>query len=446
MKPIKIDIEKSKESINRLLGSSNYVRWSILVGVAVIFTIIFYPSLVITEHSYKIGDVVDRDIKAPRDFFIEDESATEANRKLAVEKVLTVYDHDKLLLSRLTARVEQAFADLRAVFEEDQSKGAVKNEASVHEQIWQMKKGFEETIGISVKKGAYQILEKKKFSKDISYLICRILTQILENGVVINKEILLKEADNGIFIRDVGTETDRFVKNLKQYYGLDQAKTMVRIIGQPFLKDLDYTLINLIVDFVQRLIQPNITLNRSATEELKKSAAAEIKPVLYKIKAGEMLLREGERVTEIQLLKLKTLQTHIKNKQILASSIGASMLLLCLLIITYIVHINPQSRNTLNNNKNLLFIASMLITFIFIARISSSLSETLTQNTPFSISSSSILYGVPLAAGAMTVCLFMGLDIAISFAMLTALCTAIIFQNRFEVFVYFLLNGTMAAY
>ncbi len=450
MKPINIkNIEKSKQSISRLLGSSNYVRWSILVGVAVIVTIILYPSLVITEHFYQIGDVADRDIKASRDFFIEDESATEANRKLAVEKVLTVYDHDKLLAPRLTIRVQQAFADLRAVFEDEtqnQSKGADKNKVSVHKQIWQMKKGFEKTIGISVSKGAYQVLEKEEFSKDIVYLISKILIQVLENGVVANKEILLKEAGKGVFIRDVGAETNRFVKNLKQYYGLDQAKTMVRIIGQPLLKDLDYTLINLIVDFAQRLIQPNITLNSSMTEELKKSASAEIKPVLYKIKAGEMLLREGERVTEVQLLKLKTLQTHRKNRQILASSIGASMLLLCLLIITYIIHINPQSRKVLNNNKNLLFIASMLITFIFIARISSSLSETLTQNTTFLISSSSILYGIPLAAGAMTVCLFMSFDIAISFAMLTALCTAIIFQNRFEVFIYFLLNGTMAAY
>ncbi|HUV50621.1 MAG TPA: HDIG domain-containing protein [Anaerolineae bacterium] len=449
MKSIKINIEKSKESINRLLGSSNYVRWSILVGVAVIFSIILYPGLVITGRSYKTGDVADRDIKSPRDFFIEDESATEANRKLAVEKILTVYDYDKLLSSKLTNRVNQAFADLRAVFEDEtqsQSKEAPKDKASVHEQIWKMKHGFEKIIGISVSKGAYQILEKEEFLKDIAYFISRILTQILENGVVANKEILLKDADKGIFIRDVGTETNILVNNLKQYYGLDQAKTMVRIIGQPLIKDLDYTLINLIVDFAQRLLQPNITLNRSATEELKKSAAAETKPVLYRIKAGEMLLREGERVTEVQLLKLKTLQTHIKDKQILASSIGASMLLLCLLIITYIININPQGRNVLNNNKNLLFIASMLITFIFIARISSSLSGVLTQSTPFSVSSSPILYGVPLAAGAMTVCLFMGFDIAISFAMLTALCTAIIFQNRFEVFIYFLLNGTMAAY
>ncbi|MDP3283869.1 MAG: hypothetical protein Q8M56_05530, partial [Desulfobacterales bacterium] len=53
--------------------------------------------------------------------------------------------------------------------------------------------------------------------------------------------------------------------------------------------------------FVDRLIQPNITLNRNETEERIKHAVAEVTPVLYKIKAGEMLLREGEKVSEPQL-------------------------------------------------------------------------------------------------------------------------------------------------
>ena len=448
-KQLATDIEKSKKSISRLLVSSNYMRWVILVGVAVIFTTILYPSLVITEHSYQLGDVADRNIKASRDFFVEDESATEANRKIATEKILTVYDYDTILSSKLTTTVQQAFADLRAVFEDEMQSQDIEdaeNKDSVHKQIWERKNSFEEKIGISVSNGAYKILENEKFSIDISYLISRILIQIMGNGVVINKEIFLKEADKGILIRDVGTETSRVVNNLKQYYGLDQAKTMVRIVGQPILKGLDYTLINLVVDFAQRLIQPNITLNRSATEELKKTTAAEIKPVLYKIKAGEMLLREGERVTEEQILKLKTLHSQIKNKRIFASSIGGAMLLLCLLIIIYVIHRDPKTRKILNDNKNLLFIASMLIIFIFIARISSSLSDAFTQNASFSIFSSSVIYGIPLAAGAMTISLFIGLDIAVSFAMVVALCTAIIFHNRVEIFIYFLLNGSMAAY
>ncbi len=65
---------------------------------------------------------------------------------------------------------------------------------------------------------------------------------------------------------------------------------------------------------------------------------------------------------------------------------------------------------------------------------------------PFPVSSSSMTFGIPLASGAMTICLFMGLEIAVPFGMVTAICTAVIFQNRFEIFTYFLLNSLMAAY
>ncbi|MEJ2473299.1 MAG: hypothetical protein P8Y74_05370, partial [Desulfobacterales bacterium] len=72
---------------------------------------------------------------------------------------------------------------------------------------------------------------------------------------------------------------------------------MVRFVGEPLLKDQNYALRSLVIDFTQRLLQPNITLNRSETEERRNLAAEGVKPVMYKIKAGEMLLREGERVT-----------------------------------------------------------------------------------------------------------------------------------------------------
>jgi hypothetical protein len=72
--------------------------------------------------------------------------------------------------------------------------------------------------------------------------------------------------DKGIILRNVTTKNEKFVANLNPFYGLNQAKAMVRSIGQPYFQELDYTLKNLVVDFVQELIQPNITLNRSETQ------------------------------------------------------------------------------------------------------------------------------------------------------------------------------------
>ncbi len=455
-----MNFEKSRESINKLLDNNTRIRWGILVLSTILFIIILYPSLVITKHRYNLGDVVERDIKTSRDFFIEDQAATDKNRQQAMADVLTVYDFDANLANTLKRNVEPAFGDLRSLIESYQSSLLLELETqsepdsirpqdpkpSIQELIREKQEQFEETIGIRVSKGAYQALAKEGFSIKIANLINKILTTILNNGVVTNKEILLKELDKGIILRDVATKKERIAGNLNQFYGLNQAKAMVRTIGRPDLQDLDYTLKNLVVDFVQELIQPNITLNRSETQERQNKIGAEIKPVLYKIKAGEMLLREGARVTELDLVKLEALHSQAKKEQILLSSLGAALLLISLLITTYILHLNVQGPMVNYHNKNLLLIASLSLIFFFLAEVSASFSELLTHNSPVSIPGTSISFGIPLASGAMIICLFLGLAVAVPMALVMAIGFAFIFQNSFEIFIYFLISGTMAAY
>ena len=450
-----MNIVKTQISLNRLIDNSDSVRWALLVAVTIIFTILLYPNLVIEKYSYKLGDVVTRDIKAAKNFLIEDKDATEASRKQAVENVLTVYDHDVNISTKTNQKTKKVFDDLRATIEtvksidspkktETSSSENEEQKLIVHNLIWQKKADFEEKIGISVSDADYKILELEAFSSDISNLISSILTEIFDNGVVANKEMLLKETDRGIILSDIKTKNEMLVYNLKHFYGLDQAKTMVKVIGNPLLQNKTPDLRNLIVDFAQKLIQPNITLNRSETEKRKKKAHSAVKPVFYKIKSGEMLLREGERVTKDQLLKLKIYQEGVKNEKVLTNCIGSALFILCILMTIYALCIH--NRPNLNNTKNLLFLASVLITFFFISSISESLADPVSHYTPFSISADSISYGIPLAAGAMTTCLFLGIELAIPIAMLIAIGTAIIFKNRFDIFIYFLLNSLMAAY
>ncbi|MDM8552040.1 HDIG domain-containing protein [Desulfobacterales bacterium HSG2] len=451
-------MKRSKKSLSNFLGSSSVIRGGLLVLVMGIFTIILYPNLIAKkQHSYQLGDVAERDIKAPRDFFIEDKTATEKAYQRASEKILTVYDRDATLLPRLNRQVTEAFEDMQKLFEREDSQNKTEPETrpeaetsaekpSVHDRVWQMKGDFEKKLGISVSEDAFRLLEREKFSKDIAAVVIEILTKILGNGVVANKEVLLRESDKGIVLRDLGTKTEDVVQNLKQFYGPGQYKEMVRIIAKPLIKNVNKSIVPVIVDFSQRLIQPNITLNRSETEERKKNAEDEVKPVLFMVKAGEMLLREGERATKLQLLKLRTLTAHQKKEKVYVRIIGAMVLILCLLMIMYMLNFNRRGRTSSVHNKDILFISVMLILFFFLPKISSSLFEALTQNRPFSISASSLSFCIPLAASTMTICLFMGLDVAISFALVISICTAVIFQNHFEIFIYFLLNCIMGAY
>jgi len=441
----RINIKKAEQ----YLKPGNSLLWGLLLCVTIIFTLILHPRLVSKKYSYSIGDIAQRNVKALNDFLIEDKDATEANRQHAVETVYTVYDHDIKLAADISRRLNKAFSSARTIILKsgEENKQVVDGEKlPTHDQILQMKELFEKQIGIPVSDGAYKILEKEQFSIEIENFIIKIITKILSNGIVANKEILLTEEAKGITLRNVENKTEKNVQFLKQFYGPGQAKAMVRIVGEEILTNTDYTAKGLVVDFAQQLVTPNITLNRSETKERKKKAAGEIKPFLYEIKAGEMVLREGERVTELHVVKLRAMQQYMEESGVNFKRIGTSMITLSLLIVIYFLYIRNNSIIKQYPSKNIMFIACALITFLLLAKISAVLADSLAQGSMFSIPAGSMYFGIPIAAGAMTVALFMGLEIASLFAIVMAICSAIILNNRLDIFIYSLLSSAVGAY
>ncbi len=452
--------EKRKKKIWDWFSNSPNIRWIILLLITVIFIFMFYPSLGNIRHNYVVGDVAQRNIKAPRDFWVVDKEATADNQKSAVDKVLTVYDLNYALLPRLTQCIFDAFSDMNALFaaeenlsrenkinEQNSVENQVQNEITiVSNDIRNQKEEFEQKIGITVGAQDYSFLEKELFSSDIAEKIISIISEIYQDGVVANKELLLSDSDKGIVVRNLSSKNEKIEKDINRYLGLDEAKNMVKFMAKTFLEGGDQNLNNLIVDFSQRLIQPNITLNRLETESRKRKAAESINPVMFKIKAGEMLLREGDRVTADHLRKIDTLQSKTRQEKLHSASIGAAVLFGVFLMVLYLLNMHHNSLMSGNHNKNLLFLASILIVFILIAKVSASIVDTLPRNLAYSLSSTSIVYGIPIASGAMVICLFMGVEIAVAFALLISVCGAVIFNNQFDLFIYFFLNSAMGAY
>jgi cyclic-di-AMP phosphodiesterase PgpH len=444
-----MNLKKIKESITDFLNSSINLRWWILSVIVIASLLILYINVAPVRHTYNPGDIADKDIKAPEDFFVEDENATEMNRKAAISKVPTVYDYDSALLSKLSARIRTAFKESKNVFE----KGGIISlspESEIQakagkERSARIKNEFENKIGFQITGSIYSMLEKTGFSEDIPNAVINIVSRILGNGVVDNKSLLVDERERGIIIRDIETKNESVSYELSSFYGLEEAKGIAEVITHKILKDQDINK-SLVIFFVKQLVQPNITLNRNETEERIKSAVAEINPVLYKIKAGEMLLREGEKVSEIQFAKLKALRTKVRYDQMTATIIGAAMIMLFLFITTYVVHIKKENGKIGDHNRKLLFLACIVLMFFMFSVISLSLSKSLTRNEPLSITASSIQLGIPMASGSMLICLFIGFGTAVPVAAIIAVCTGIVFQNSFELMIFFLLNGVMGAY
>jgi len=214
--------ERNREPVGRILDSDRRFRWAILFSLTILFSLILFPSLVTTKHQYSLGDVAERDIKSPRDFFIEDQTATESNRQLAEEKVLTVYDYDVDLGPQIALKVEEIFAHMRAASTahnitsepipataENPAEETANTQTTAGAVTTDKRKYLEDKLGIRVTRGAFSALETAGFSEKTADRINRILLKILNNGVVTNKEILLKEFEKGIVLRNVSTKEEK---------------------------------------------------------------------------------------------------------------------------------------------------------------------------------------------------------------------------------------------
>jgi cyclic-di-AMP phosphodiesterase PgpH len=421
-------------------------KWMILVVTGLVFSItLSFSSFIKGNYTYQVGDIARENIKAPKELLINDTVATEEKKRKAFENVLTVYDYHDELVKQIRDRLSTAFVFAR---QELQARTGDETSATgVLERMLETKEAFESLLGITVSRGAYQILINERFSSTIEGLIGRITSEVLNNGVVANKEALLRERDRGVTLSYVGVEKEEVVYNLRHFYSQDQALSMVRIIGEPLLKQVDYTVKNLIVDFSQRLLVPNITLNASKTEQRRKGARENIKPVLYKINKGEMILRGGERVSQLDRLKLSALEAQRTRRDPMAISVGALIIAIFIFLVVYLRNSESHKRGALADNKNILFFATMLCLSFVATKAAYVAAEAIAVNSEvLAITTEAIFLAVPLASIAMIVCLFMDIELTASFALVLALCTAAIFENSFEIFIYSLLNMTMAAY
>jgi len=437
----------------KALSSTPYLPPVMFFLVVALFALAQTIDHTTESYVYKIGDVAGRDIKAPKDFFIEDKATNLARMNYAKTSLRTVYDFDSNLLKNTTTDITSAMHFGRQMFQSpdntpDNAQGI--NTPSPPDPSFSMalvfKPEFEKKLGIEISKGAFQILFKEKFSEEITGYISAIIGDILTNGVVGNKEILMAEEEKGITLRTIQSHKERVVTNLKVFYGPDQAKTMVRIVGQPILNGVNYSLANLVVDISQRLLRPNITLNKNETEKRIREAQARIKPTLYQIKTGEMIIREGERVDELKLVKLNALNELVEGKDIIITITGICMFTSLLLTVIYFLYLKDHPKLVRDMNKHMTFLTLGLLLYIGFTELAVYIANSSNPEMAGEMASRTIYMVIPLPAAAMIACIFLGFDIALYFSLvLCSLCT-ISFGGGFQVFLFFFLSSITAAY
>ena len=445
--PKRREREKGKRTVKNVQWFGTEVqKWAILIGLSAIISILLFPNVLTRPKIYKLGDVADRDIKASQELLIENNELTEKNRQEAVKEVLSVYDFDPAG-TNVVNRIREAFSAGR-----DYLAGAVsdnrfpdKTAIDQTENRDTLRQIILEALDISADKTLIDALIINGFPVEAEETIIGLVSQVLKKGVVINTRMLLSQTGRGILLHNIHTGQEIELKDLSRFYDLDTAKGIVQerrqaiesSLGSPDLAKASLTI-------GAALIKPNVTFNKRETELRKDSVRKSVKPFYFKVKKGEMLVREGERINSEHLLKLSEENKSFRHKQMLGRVPGMALLFGYLLFAIYLVGL--LTKRTSNTETRDLLLNAVTLLFVFlVVMVSNFLADEVARGFRF-FTARAILFAAPVASGAMLVSIFYGIRLAASFSLIVSVLAAFATGGDIEFFLYFFVSSLVAGY
>ena len=404
----------------------------LLLSLAVLLTLIIVPGGGVTPDYYSPGDIATRSIKSPRDLLVEDISLTQAKRDEAAKSAPFVYVLDSSSGPQAIERIRQG---LGLLLQRQNDVESLKSE----EFLLQLESDF----GIPLTVEELRPLLNLALSQNIAVLTGDLLLPIFERPIVANFNGFEADRDRGALVigRSEGEELDPRV--IDQTIGLNeallQAKSQLSLIP-----GITSTQQKTLLKLVQQQLRPTLIFNQNETEQRKIVASEQITPVLFQVKRGEMVVREGERVTADQILKLQAIRESGRDNRSMQMTAGV---LICSLLLIYVCFYFAQNNISKfrPDSRDLLFLASVFLALFLLIKISIFIVAGI-GNTFANVDSTAYLYAIPFALGAMLVRIVLNSETAFLFAVCCSVLTGILFGNSLLMGLYVLIGSLVGAH
>ena len=428
-------------------------RWYILLSLSVIISILLFPSVLTPPKAYELGDVAGRDIKASRDFLVENLELTDKNRQEAFREVLPVYDFDPTGTD-MAAKINKAFESGREYLAKSielsyaYDSGSLASEKALSDHLETtkaFKSRFFEILDIPFDEKSIDILMKTDFPREAEKALATLTTNLFQTGIVGDKQMLAKQSTKGIVLHDIHDGKETTVTDLNRFYDLKSAGEFIESRGKVLTRNITpRELAQTVMKLATSLVKPNLTFNNRETALRKEHARESVKPFYFKVKKGEMLIREGERITPEHLIKLSEQYKLLKQKEMLGRVPAMAILIACLLSSMYLAGLlsrrssGPEEKDLVFQGATLLLVFLVVIAFNFVA-------FEIARGYSF-FSPKALLFAVPVASGAMLISIFHGIGVAASFSLIISALACLVIDGRMEFFVYFFVGSLVAAY
>lgn len=400
-----------------------------LLVTAFILSLLITPHQQLTSTVYKAGDIAGVSIRATQDYLLDDAPLTEKKRKEAEAAAPLVYAQK----SAPAAALRQRLARILELVTEAKSSNDLEMKRSLRKKV-------SEIAGFEVDSGDLESLARLRNDR-ITGEITALSDRIYERTIVANREQFANDLLHGIMALDpLGAELSH--EQFQQFIDTEEARRLVE--RSHFGEGGDRHDLAVLKGFLARMLTPNLVLNREATERKRKEARESVKPVMFQVKRGENIVREGERVREDQAYKLKLIYQSRSGISRLVMIMGVFGLTLIMFIFPYrfacknIRKFNPSS-------KDLLLLTYLTLGVFLLLRLALTVVTAIGAMFPF-IHVTDYYYLFPFALGAILVRILVNSEVALVYASVSALLAGIMFENSLAIAIYSLVTGIVGAH
>jgi len=407
-----------------------FQRWAIAIFLCIGLTLILAPNIYVSQPQYHHGMIASENIKADRDFDVEDTTSTRQKRNEAVENTCNVYDYDAEMPITLITLLKNSFAL-----------------AGDGKDIRQQKINLEKLWGVELTDEEVSFFRANNRSSDLLNKLSRVLSSFYENTLIASGAFQKSDRDKGITTVEIITRKESNVKDVSSILNIRDIDPLLSRKVNAVFKNEHPENRRYAFSLLKKLIEPNLSFSKELTEKKKATAANEIKPVYFKVQKNEMIVREGEKIGYLELAKLEAFyKTKTDNKiSSLTVLLGIFCVALFLTLLMYFWRTRNWLKTTTRSNTDFLVFAIVSILQIFFVKAGIFISEAI--NRAFhNIPVDACYYAIPFAFGAMMIAVLVNRNVALIISILTSFLISLLFDEKIIFPLYSFLGAVAASY
>lgn len=416
--------------IMSLLGlDEGWQRISLMALLVVLLTAVIIPKGHLMMPVYSPGDIALRDVKSSSDLLIPDEELTEKKRSEAEGTVPPLYDYDPRAGVTVAARSAEILAFLR--------EGTGRTLTAVEQRA-----ALLSSFTVEVSAADLAALTTLAGEPGVAEALSSVIENLYQRQIVSNTSLFERDLARGVILRNVATRQEQPAARGEQVAGMADLPGLLR--GELRQAGFDASRTRALGVLYGQLLRPNVSYNQSETEERRAAARDAVQPVLIQVKKGEIIVREGERVSAEQVHKLTTLRELGSRGAMLSQTVG--LLLGCFVLILLVHRYGQRNiRKYRPRNQDLLFLAGTILGLLLVLKLGAFIAGAVGSAFPY-IDPDAYYYALPFAAGAMAVRIALNSEVALIFSLVFAALVGFLFGNNFVLSFFALLSSLAGAH